>query len=195
MLRSTSVVITTTGAVSLSGGQASEAVRRGVLVMAQTTNKDLIFEARDTGPNAKPISVELLNITAADPPTVDVFENAASVAIRVNAKIATSTAAHILAALRDSADAMEWISVNLADGSSGAGTPAAFAPTMLNWTADALALDMRVGTKPANVLALTDDHIIATIVALGATHPADSTVGVVVRVGNAVMQSTGFVVA
>lgn len=187
--------ITTSGVVSLTGGRANESVRRGVLVMAQGTNKDLAFDALDTGPDATPISIELVNLTTADPPTVDVFENDESVAIRVYAKVGTSTAAQILAVLRESEAAMDWITVRLADGSSGAGAPAAFGPTMLAWSADALALDVRVGSLPGAVTALCEDSLTVDIAALGATHPADSTVNVFVRVGNAVYQTTGFVVA
>lgn len=143
-------------AVYLTGGTGSVS-QRAVLTMAQAGNKDLEFEAVDYGEDAKTVYMVLVNDATADPPTVAVSEAAASVTITVSAKIGTSTALHIRQALRDSADAMKWIHVRLADGSSGAGLPAAFTAAALTAPFGTDGFTARVGSLVANVQTLTDD--------------------------------------
>jgi hypothetical protein len=105
------------------------------------------------------------------------------VRITIRAKVGTSTALHILQALRDSADAMYWISARLADGSNGSGLTTAFAWTVLGSGADDAALALIAGTVPmTGITALTDDGFTVWIPALGGSHPATSSAKVQARI-------------
>lgn len=175
--------VTTGGFTQLLGG-AGKAMRRAYLLMAQAAHKDLIFEHREFGADARPVYVALINDALVEPPTVSVTDwGGAGVRIDVTAKTATATALHIRQALRDSVAAMRWITVRLAPGSNGSGTPTAFAATILSAGADAEALDVSAGTVAATgVAALTDDGFTVDIPALGAVHPAASIVTVRARI-------------
>jgi hypothetical protein len=188
--------VTTAKCASLTGG-AGKAMRKAYLLMAQGSNKDLLLTTRECGSDARQVEIALVDVTAADPPTVSVdADTGGSVIIRINEKAATTTAAQILQALRDSTAAMRWISVRLAPGSSGAGCPAAFAATALTDGYDAAGVECSAGTLAATgITALSDDGFTATIGALGATMPAGSTVAVLLRVGNALHQISAAVVA
>ena len=123
--------VTTADTQLLAGGTGVELLA-GSLIFAEAANKDIEFVRRDVGLDAKPVYVSYVHLGGMTTlPTVAVTEIAARVDIVVTATIATHTAAHILQALRDSADAQKWISCRLAYGNSGAGTPAAHAATLI----------------------------------------------------------------
>jgi hypothetical protein len=187
--------VTVSGLANLIGG-TGKAMRHGVLTMAQAGNKDLEFERVDFGDDALPVQVGLISDATAEPPVVEVVETGSDVLIKVRAKILTATALHIRQALRDSAEAMDWIRVRLADGSNGSGTPAAFALTALGAADDAAAVEFLAGTVPATgVIALTDDAITVNLPALGGTHPAASSLVVQARIGGVLHQMNAVVVA
>lgn len=176
--------ITTGYSMSLSGGLGEcDGVAR--LRMAQGSNKDLDFDTRAFGADRDEVAVAMVNDSSASPPVVDVTRNQVRALVRVRMKQGTSTALHILHALRASAEAMGLISANLAPGSTGAGTPTAFAETRLlgdvsSARAEAYA-DAAAGTVPGELVGLTDDAVTVDFAALGATHPADSLVDVYFR--------------
>jgi hypothetical protein len=180
--------VTTAACVSLTGG-AGKAMRRAKLTMAQGAHKDLEFEARNAGEDVETIFIRILNVAAADPPTVEVRENyqgsetVKDVRITIRAKVGTSTALHILQAIRDSAAAQYWISARLADGSNGSGATTAFAWTVLGSGADDAALALIAGTVPmTGITTLTDDGFTVWIPALGGSHPATSSAKVQARI-------------
>ncbi len=175
--------------VSLTGGEG-KAMRRAKLTMAQGAHKDLEFEQRNPGQDVETIRIRVVNVAAADPPTVEVREHLADntgvveeVHITVKAKVGTSTALHILRALRDSADTMYWISARLADGSNGSGLTTAFAWAILADGSDDAAVSVLAGTKAmTGITALTDDGFTVWIPALGGSHPATSSAKVQARI-------------
>jgi hypothetical protein len=187
--------ITTAGITQLIGG-AGKAMRRGILTMVQGSNKDLELEARNFGSDALPVYAALVHGAAVEPPTVAVSVREHEVYVSVTAKVGTATALQLRQALRDSTAAMEWFSVRLADGSDGSGTPAAFGLTVLGESGDAGALGLRAGTVPmTGITALTDDGFTTTIPALGASHPAGSTVAVHARIAGVMHEISAAVVA
>lgn len=148
--------IDATATAVLAGGTGTTSARY-VLTRAEGANKDLEFEAVDHGANAKTVTMSYVHSAGMTTlPTVAVTEGASTVAIAVTATIATHTALHILQALRDSDDAMEWIHARLADGSNGSGTPAAFAATALTAPHGTDGFTARIGGLTANVQSLTD---------------------------------------
>jgi hypothetical protein len=181
--------VTTAACVSLTGG-AGKAMRRAKLTMAQGAHKDLELEVRNAGEDVETVFLRLLDVATADPPTVEVREHVNgntgvvdTVRITVRAKVGTSTALHILQALRDSANAMYWIAARLADGSNGSGLTTAFAWTALGSGSDDAALTLLAGTKAmTGITALTDDGFTAWIPALGGDHPATSSAKVQARI-------------
>jgi hypothetical protein len=179
--------ITTAKFGTLTGG-AGLAMRRGRLLMAQGGNKDLLLIARGYGCTAKPVCFALENVAANDPPVVDVAENDDLIQVRCRAKIGTSTAAHILRALWNSQAAMGALSASLAPGSTGAGTPTAFAATLLSGQSDAPALEAWAGTIAGEVVGVTDNAITVDFPALGSAHPATSLVRAGIRIGGLVYE-------
>jgi hypothetical protein len=187
--------ITLPGFCQCIGGQGS-AMRRARLATGFGADADLEFEARDFGADAQPVQLGYVHDAAAEPPVVTVNEKADVTEIVVAAKIGTALAIEILQALRDSADAMRWIAARLLAGSDGSGTPVAFALSPLVFGEDSDALVAIAGTQPSTgILGLTDDAVTVDFPALGVTHPAGSSVNMLVRIGGVVHQITAPVIA
>lgn len=174
--------VTVPGWVQVMGG-AGSALCRASLLMAQGAHKDLLFEDREFGTDAKPKAIRLVNVAAAEPPQVEVHETEEMIEVRILAKVGTATALHIRQALRDSYAAMEAISVRLAPGSNGSGTPAAFALTAMTGGDDSAGLALTAGNVEATgFTTLTDDGFLVDVPALGSAYPADSHAVVRVRI-------------
>ena len=166
---------------TMAGGTGT-CMGRKVYTRAEGGNADLEFEAIDFGPDAKTITMSYVHSAGMTTlPTVAVTEGATTVAIVVTATIGTHTALNILQALRNSDAAMEWIHARLADGSSGAGTPIAFAATALTAPFGTDGFTARIGTLIANVQSLTDAG--GTFDCAAGVGTAGDTVEFVVRIG------------
>ena len=171
----------TTGIVGSVIGGAGSAQRRAQYTMAQGSNKDLVVTAREAGPDAVPVYFELVDVATADPPVVDVTTGELGYLVRVSAKVATSTALHVLQALRDSYDAMSVCSARLKVGSTGAGAPSAISRTVLTGGEDGDGSEAWAGTVAGTIMGVTDDTATVSWPALGTTHPADGSVEVLIR--------------
>ncbi len=155
----TAGTIDETATATLSGGTGT-AMSRATLTRADGANADLHFEAVDYGADAKTVSVSYVHDAAlATAPTVVVTETETAVGIVITAVIGTQTANQILRSLWDSADAMEWVHVRLADGQNGTGTPTALAATALAAPHGTDGFHARVGNIDANVRTFTDSGL------------------------------------
>jgi hypothetical protein len=156
-------------ATLLAGGTGVELLS-GAMAKAEGGNKDIEFIRRDVGLDAKPVYVSFVHSAGMTTfPTVAVTEAATRVDVVVTFTAATHTAAHVLQALRDSADAQSWISCHYKIGQTGAGLPAAFAaalvPDAITTSLDCGAtggefpecVPCSVGSLVGNVQSLTDD--------------------------------------
>lgn len=174
-------------ATALTGG-VGKAMRRATLTTAMAgANNDLTLLARRFGAGEKTVYFSIVDLASADPPTVAVTEGATDVQVVVSAKIGTSTATQVIKALRDSVDAMAWLSVRVAQGNTGAGTVAALTATALADGGEGAGAEAWAAGVAGSIQSITDTGIVVDWPAL-ATLSNNNVCVVRFRIGNAVYE-------